>query len=58
MAAVTTVLPEKSLPAHVASKAAFAHPTEEMFARLLDFHGIQWQYEPRTFGVEVRYKFF
>jgi hypothetical protein len=27
----------------------FAHPSEMMFARLLDFYGITWQYEPRTF---------
>jgi hypothetical protein len=52
MAAVTTLLSERSLPAQVAPPAAFAHPTEEMFARLLDFHGIPWQYEPRTFPVE------
>jgi len=52
MAAGYAVLSETTLPAHVASKAAFAHPTEEMFARLLDFHGIEWQYEPRTFAVE------
>ncbi len=23
-----------------------------MFARLMDFHGIHWEYEPRTFAVE------
>ncbi len=28
---------------------AFAHPAEEEFARLLDFYGVAWQYEPRTF---------
>ena len=27
----------------------FAHPSELVFARLLDFYGIAWQYEPRTF---------
>ena len=27
----------------------FAHPSEMIFARLLDFYGIRWQYEPRTF---------
>lgn len=27
----------------------FAHPSELVFARLLDFYGIRWQYEPRTF---------
>ncbi len=31
---------------------AFAHPAEEMFARILDFYGIAWQYEPRTFPLE------
>ena len=27
----------------------FAHPSELVFARLMDFYGIRWQYEPRTF---------
>ncbi len=27
----------------------FAHPSEEEFARLLDFYRIEWEYEPRTF---------
>lgn len=27
----------------------FAHPAEETFARILDYYGIEWQYEPRTF---------
>jgi len=31
------------------SLSPFAHPSELIFARLLDFYGIQWQYEPRTF---------
>ena len=29
--------------------ARFAHESEEEFARLLDFYGVRWQYEPRTF---------
>src|SRR3974377_1389818 len=32
--------------------ARFAHESEEEFARLLDFYGIRWQYEPRTFPLE------
>ena len=32
---------------HIDSK--FSHPAEEAFARILDFYGIEWQYEPRTF---------
>jgi hypothetical protein len=29
----------------------FAHPSEEMFANLLDFYRIPWEYEPRSFPV-------
>lgn len=27
----------------------FVHPSEEQFARILDFYQIAWKYEPRTF---------
>lgn len=30
----------------------FAHPAEEEFAQILDFYGIEWVYEPRTFPLE------
>ncbi|WP_369017287.1 cytidylate kinase family protein [Thermatribacter velox] len=30
----------------------FAHPSEEEFAKLLDFYGIKWLYEPKTFPLE------
>ncbi|HEY7334222.1 MAG TPA: cytidylate kinase family protein [Bryobacteraceae bacterium] len=30
----------------------FGHPSEEVFARLLDFYGIQWEYEPRSFPLQ------
>lgn len=30
----------------------FAHPAEAEFAYLLDYYGIEWQYEPRTFPLE------
>ncbi len=30
----------------------FAHPSEEEFARILDFYRIDWQYEPRSFPLE------
>jgi len=37
-------------PAEVALKrGAFSHPSEEIFAHLLDFYRIAWEYEPRTF---------
>lgn len=31
------------------SESVFVHPIEEEFARILDYYGIKWQYEPRTF---------
>jgi len=34
------------------SRPKFAHPAEEAFARILDYYGIEWEYEPRTFPLE------
>ena len=31
---------------------AFAHPSEAEIARLLDFYGVRWEYEPRSFPLE------
>ena len=31
----------------------FAHESEEDFAKILDFYGISWQYEPRTFPLRT-----
>lgn len=50
-----------ALPGRAAG-VSFAHESEEGFARILDFYGIRWQYEPRTFvlraeGDEVREAF-
>ena len=33
-------------------KPSFSHPVEEAFSRILDFYGLEWQYEPRTFPLE------
>src|SRR5438105_9731462 len=30
----------------------FANRSEEEFAKILDFYGIRWEYEPRTFPLE------
>ena len=30
----------------------FAHNSERQFAKLLDFYGISWEYEPREFTLE------
>lgn len=34
-------------------KVHFSHPAEEMFAQILDYYGIIWTYEPRTFILET-----
>ena len=31
----------------------FAHPAEAAIARLLDFYGVRWQYEPTTFALHT-----
>ncbi len=41
-AVVASQAPEKP-PVH------FAHPSEEEFAKILDFYSIRWEYEPRSF---------
>jgi hypothetical protein len=33
-------------------RAAFGHPSEQMFANLLDFYRIEWAYEPRSFPLQ------
>jgi hypothetical protein len=33
-------------------RAAFGHPSEQVFANLLDFYRIQWEYEPRSFPLQ------
>ena len=30
----------------------FSHPSEEIFAKILDFYGVPWEYEPHTFPLE------
>jgi len=33
-------------------KRTFGHPSEEVFANLLDFYRIRWEYEPRSFPLQ------
>lgn len=40
------------LTSRVARAVSFAHPSEEEFARLLDFYQIEWVYEPRSFPLQ------
>ena len=42
-------LEARTPPPTTLEDARFAHESEEEFARLLDFYGVGWQYEPRTF---------
>ena len=32
-------------------RPVFAHDIEEVFARILDYYGIRWDYEPHTFDL-------
>jgi len=40
---------QPTLPPAPPPAPAFAHAAEAEFARLLDFYGLCWEYEPRTF---------
>ena len=33
-------------------RATFGHPSEQLFANLLDFYRIEWDYEPRSFPLQ------
>lgn len=33
-------------------RTMFVHPSEEIFARLLDFYRVAWEYEPRSFPIQ------
>jgi hypothetical protein len=42
-----------SPPGHITLKRKiFVHPSEEIFANLLDFYRIAWEYEPRSFPIQ------
>ncbi len=34
------------------TRKRFSHPSEQMFANLLDFYRISWEYEPRSFPLQ------
>jgi hypothetical protein len=40
------------MPALPHQGVRFAHNSERQFAKLLDFYGIAWEYEPRTFVLQ------
>jgi bifunctional protein TilS/HprT len=39
------------LPSSSLRPSSFSHPSEEQFAKLLDFYRIEWLYEPRSFPI-------
>ena len=41
-----------TLSAPDSTSPAFGHPSEVAFAQILDYYGIDWEYEPRTFVLE------
>jgi hypoxanthine phosphoribosyltransferase len=48
VARVLVPLPEPARPAPHEG-ADFAHNAERQLAKLLDFYGVEWRYEPQTF---------
>ena len=48
MSSVLVPLPEPQRAAP-SGEVAFAHNAERQLAKLLDFYGVAWEYEPRTF---------
>jgi bifunctional protein TilS/HprT len=47
---VLVPLPEPAEQPHTA--VTFAHNAERQLAKLLDFYGVRWEYEPQTFVLE------
>ncbi|MCS7207631.1 MAG: hypoxanthine phosphoribosyltransferase [Dehalococcoidia bacterium] len=43
--------PQEEAPESWSPPPPFAHPSEAEFARILDFYGVRWQYEPRSFPI-------
>lgn len=41
-----------ALPVSRPGRPAFSHPAEEAFATILDYYGVEWEYEPHTFPLE------
>lgn len=46
------IVPTAKAEDREAASASFGHPSEKMFANLLDFYRIEWEYEPRTFSLQ------
>jgi len=45
--------PDDGLPvSEKVAAALFAHPSERVAAQILDYYGLNWEYEPTTFPIE------
>jgi cytidylate kinase len=46
------IVPPKRPNIKPEERKEFGHPSEQVFANLLDFYGIAWDYEPRSFPLQ------
>lgn len=42
---------KEKVKSHQADKIKFAHPSEKICAEILDYYGVEWEYEPVTFPI-------
>jgi hypoxanthine phosphoribosyltransferase len=49
---MTEVDPENQAAQAAHKQPVFIHPIEAAFARILDFYGVAWEYEPRSFPLK------
>jgi len=47
-----TATPAEGEPGPFTPVRRFAHESEQRFARILDFYGVVWEYEPVEFALE------
>lgn len=43
---------KKTATDRLQARVEFSHPAEATFAKVLDFYGVEWEYEPRSFALE------
>ena len=49
---VSSAAARRPRPTCKSDTVGFAHASERQFARLLDFYGIEWEYEPTSFDID------
>lgn len=48
----TSAPPTQAIAESDEKTIVYHHPSEEEFAKILDMHGLEWEYEPRTFPIK------